>query len=537
MKKIFLIISSVLVLASCKKGFLDINENPNSPTPNSATPELVLTAALNNTANRLAVSYSFMNRWLGQWAPSGSFSANSQESTYNLTTGFGAGIWNNIYDNLYDYDFIESKSKQANLTFYEGIAKVMKAVCFHELVDIYNNVPYTSAFNYQTNIRPTYDNGRVIYNDLFKLLEDGRLLIVNATAVQSKDLGSKDIMFKGDKALWRKFINTLKLRLLLRQSEISGFLPTAVPQNGGAPARNVIAEITGDGSGFLSTDAAVNPGYLSDKANPFWATYGFSTVNVVVNKFDYANNYVLNLMKGMNSANGGANSDLRYQYFFKRAVNTIGSPATTPIPSHWRGVDYGLPPATSNAYNTLSNIGGTDNDNLENLISSAPQVGLCKRFNQDQWILTSVESNFLQAEAIQRGWLPGNAKTVYEEAIASSFRWLNYGNNVATANTAAAAYVASADTRVNWTNATNKIYLILLQKYISLCGMQPLEIWSDWRRVSGYVTIPVSVAPGTTATSQPVRLLYPQVEYNTNTDNVQAQGTINQFTSKVFWDQ
>jgi hypothetical protein len=31
-------------------------------------------------------------------------------------------------------------------------------------------------------------------------------------------------------------------------------------------------------------------------------------------------------------------------------------------------------------------------------------------------------------------------------------------------------------------------------------------------------------------------MLYPQAEYNTNRANVTAEGTVNQFTSRIFWD-
>jgi hypothetical protein len=41
--------------------------------------------------------------------------------------------------------------------------------------------------------------------------------------------------------------------------------------------------------------------------------------------------------------------------------------------------------------------------------------------------------------------------------------------------------------------------------------------------------------PGKISSVLPVRLLYPQSEYTTNAANVQAQGTIDPFTSKLFW--
>ena len=62
-----------------------------------------------------------------------------------------------------------------------------------------------------------------------------------------------------------------------------------------------------------------------------------------------------------------------------------------------------------------------------------------------------------------------------------------------------------------------------------------VESWSDWRRTGVPTDLPVSIYPGTTATHIPYRLLYPATEYAYNGANVNAQGTINVFTSKIFW--
>ena len=65
--------------------------------------------------------------------------------------------------------------------------------------------------------------------------------------------------------------------------------------------------------------------------------------------------------------------------------------------------------------------------------------------------------------------------------------------------------------------------------------IDPVESYSDWRRLGIPSDLPVSVYPGTTATHIPYRLLYPTSEYHYNAANVNGQGTINQFTSKIFW--
>ena len=143
-------------------------------------------------------------------------------------------------------------------------------------------------------------------------------------------------------------------------------------------------------------------------------------------------------------------------------------------------------------------------------------------------ILTDFESLFIQAEAAQRGLISGDAKSLYESAVTQSFIYMNL-----TAG-AAAAYLSQSTGLVNFDLATDPKTLILTQKWLSLNGVAPVEIWTDYRR-TGIPTIRFSPDPGRVHDSPPVRLLYPQDELNVNNDNVTAVGTIDPFTSKIFW--
>lgn len=210
------------------------------------------------------------------------------------------------------------------------------------------------------------------------------------------------------------------------------------------------------------------------------------------------------------------------------------------MPNNFRGNEYGLP-IDPGVYpyqgaNYVSAIGG---------ISSAGSIttsstGIIKGYDMDAWILTSVESLFLQAEGIQRGWLQGDARQAYLSAIMESFRWLNVGGdntNPQLSDTVFNQWYASQsqNINVNWDIASDKYKLLMYQKYIALNGTEPLETWTDYRRNGSYPNIPLSAYPGRTSTALPIRLLYPALEYANNTANVQAQGTINQFTSKIWW--
>jgi hypothetical protein len=73
------------------------------------------------------------------------------------------------------------------------------------------------------------------------------------------------------------------------------------------------------------------------------------------------------------------------------------------------------------------------------------------------------------------------------------------------------------------------------QKYMALNGIDPLETWNDYRRNGRFPDLPVSEAATRVGSGIPFRILYNQSEYQFNSNNVNAQGPIDMFTSKIWW--
>lgn len=493
------IIFFALFMGSCSKSYLDINTNPNLATEGSVTPDLILPKALHSTAAQVGAGYASLARWMGYWTRGGDYGPSTEEESYNITTNFGTGVWANWYDILNDYNVMEKKANASGQKFYEGIAKTMKTIGFMNLVDTYNNVPYSKAFDLVGNITPAYDKGEDIYLDLFKQLDQALVLINSAQPGQDLKIETADIMFHGDAVKWRKLINTQRLKLVVRLSQTTLISHTAE-----------LSKVTADGFIGTGETAAVNPGYSKSfsgtnvsQQNPFWDTYEADVAGVANDRFNRANNYVLNIFKNTN--------DIRYTYFFDPAAAPVGGLT-------YRGYNYGF-------------VDPDPNVPKSNNSSGVAGPGLARSVSQDQWLFTSVESKFLQAEAIQRNYLPGNAQTAYEEAVRESFIWLGVTNAVATANT----YINSGNAIVDWASNPDKIKLIITQKHLALVGINNFEAWADYRR-TGWPAIPKSLSPSV-GPNIPLRYRYPQSEYNYNPGNVAAENNPNPFTSPVFWDR
>ncbi len=257
------------VLSSCNEDFFDINSDPNNAVEGNITADLVIPQALLNTATRFSnTSFRTLNFWLGYWCPGGDFAPGAEEESYNISSTFNAGLFYGIMDNLNDYAFAERKAAETGTEFYLAIAKTMKAQGFTALVDIYNNVPYTEALKGLEFVRPKYDDGKFVYEESMKELDNAMALFqkLKTAGTIAPATNAVDVMFGGNVDMWMKFVNTLKLRLLMHQSARADRQSYITAE---------IAKIVSQGSGFLGSgeNAAVQPGFTADKPNAFYANF------------------------------------------------------------------------------------------------------------------------------------------------------------------------------------------------------------------------------------------------------------------------
>ncbi len=510
MKKLSgIILIGAVVLAGCSKSYYDqVNINPNNST--NASVDLVLAAALKQTAAPQITTYAIFSEWMNYWSPSGSYAINSSDgSSYKQTTDFADnnGFWSNIYDNLEDYDYIERTATANNQYFYIAAAKTMKAYLYMQLVDMFSNVPYTEALKGASNLTPKYDNGKDIYEALANELGTAVTYFQRADAVGSL---SQDVLFgttplaaQGatatlaiQSAQWARFANTLKLRLLMHQTEVAGRA---------AYIQTEMNKIVANGAGFLSQyDAAVNPGYSnsSGKQNPFYGS-AYNTAGTYIQDFWRAAKFNIDFTT--------AHNDPRKARWYA----PIGSGAFV-------GTTLG---ASGNPVGSQSSTWGP---------------GVLKSVSQSAPLMSIAEGKFLQAEAMLRGYLAGSAQTAYQEGVTASFVFLGL-----TAAQAATYYSQGGDKEVNWaaTSTFNeRLNLIMRQKWLALQDVNPMEAWNDYRRLF-YLNLPwsaqivISQNPGRDADAIPIRVLYPTIEYQTNAAQVgtQAQTATAHHTSKVWW--
>lgn len=485
--------------------YLDVNEDPNNPSAEIVNPEIVLAATQVYTYNVLAgyvdtevptivrdnmnqLGNLMMNNWTRDVGASNS-SYYFNEHTYNVTSDFYAGIFENLYLRTSNYTFIQ-RTERPGYDNYVAIAKILKSFYFQYLVDMYGDIPYSEAHLRGENLTPRYDDDLAIYRDLIVQIDQAIALIDNPSP-GSLNPGANDVMLNGDMNMWKKFANTLKLRILLRESERTASASYISDQ---------MTALQNSGAEFLgpNDNVKINPGYnaTANQQNGFAAMF-LTTNDGFKNNWAStgATKYTINYLLGTN--------DTRIGRIYSE---------TTAGPGTYDGHQQGDVLNTSTNY-PVSHVG----------------PGLLMNSAQDGIVFSAAESLLLQAEAAQRGFLSGSAKDLYESAITESYKLLGLTSAQAT------AYYNQAINLVGWNASSNKIEAIINQKWIALNGMNGGETWIENTRTGFPSHVPLStVAPGSL---RPVRLLYPSSEIAGNTANVPPQSESQAFTSRIFWNQ
>jgi hypothetical protein len=544
--------AALTTAASSCSSFLDVNTNPNSFS--AVTGDAILATALTTTAANytggpaasspiVLTSFNTYGSWTADyWGKSGVVNGFPDETTYNYTNTSYAGLFTNTYDNLNDYQLIQNQA--TTYPNHAAIARIMKVYNYLLLVDEYGDIPYTNALLGAANTAPSYDSAPVIYRDFITQLS-GAISDINAAAANGRAVGTEDVVFAGNMTKWKQFANSLKLRILLRQSSTTNAeLNTYVAAQ--------MATLRNPTDGFITTDVVVQPGYAqnTNQQNPFYNRYGYTIASTSAPERQYQipTQFILNQYVN--------NNDPRLTQLY--VIGARGA-AGAQVPE-WIGA---IPGEQSSPQFVAPIVGSRflgSNTNTPGL--NAPTI-----------LMMVSEHLFSKAEAESRGLLPGGdaaAKTDFQSATAAAFQ-----TNYRTATGALAAvpasltatstdvgipqyqtYVAANTTNglVNWdvatttlspqgtplagggTRSVSKLEKIIYQKYLAMNTLNSIEAWDDYRRTT-YPKIPASlqtVLSGSRPDGLPTRLLYPLTEASTNKSNVPANVTS---TTKIFWDE
>ena len=512
---------------SCTKDFNEVNTDPIGKSEVEAYQ--LMTFPLVNVLNANLIRNRNFNNELMQVTVDRN-DAEGRVFRYDVRRTWADLTWNAWYVNLTDLKdmyTVASDPAKANKTYqgvpllnksYQGISLITQSWVYSLLTDTYGDVPYSEANDGKDgNYQPKFDRQKDIYLDMFQKLETANNLLKDGTII----LSTSDPVFKGDVAKWRRFGNSLYLRLLLRVSGKAEIASTAIakikemvdtnPANYPIMENNThTARILWNGTN--STTAAFSSPLMAGVRPVDFRSPGIAEF--------FINNLVVW-------------NDPRIQAAYGRSgVNRFGIRAGT---SGFVGIPSGY--AAGTPVNVESRFYSEGETNSPLTLQTDANTGI---------MMNCAEVDFILAEAAAKGWINGSAQNYYYKGIADAINyWIPTIMTGGATDPMVLSYVDAAD--IEWNNAfplsnqtpgsVSKMSLIHSQKYYALF-LVDFQQWFEYRRTS-YPIIPKG-AGLVNGGRMPARLNYPLVTQSTNPssykDAVAAQGA-DDINTLVWWQK
>lgn len=475
MKKILIYLLPFFLLVSCADDLEDYNVDPVSPT--EVPPATLFTGAVKNLTDVLTTPNVNINnyRFYVQYWTSTQY---LDEPRYNMTSRL---IPQNMWQTLYR-DVLADLNESKRLVQADEITpapvrnnqlaqiEIMEVYSWSVLVNTFGDVPYTEALDPDITL-PAYDDAQTVYYDILERL-DAALALIDPDAPGFQE---GDILYTGEMERWWRFGNSLKLRLAMVIADVDpGRAQTLVQE-----AAPHVFRSNADNAAFPYMSSPPNNNPISANLNPlFTSRQDFVAANTLVD--------VMNEL-----------DDPRRQFYF------------TQVGGQYVGGEYGFP-------NTYANF------------STANPAIIDPTF--EALLLDYSQIQFLLAEAVERGFIAGDAEAYYNNAITASI--LYWGGTEADAQ----AYLSQPE--VNYTTAPGDWReKIGRQEWLALYN-RGYEAWVEWRRLDAPNLLPPEVEGASTLTI-PRRMIYPINEQTLNPGSREAAAQAiggDESSTRLFWD-
>ncbi|WP_268225613.1 SusD/RagB family nutrient-binding outer membrane lipoprotein [Sinomicrobium oceani] len=466
-----------LIVSGCSD-YLDINEDPDSPTYGQITESVLLPGILSSVSYELTGGYPARasSLWTQQIATTGTGRGIStlflQDPDVNNTWKFTlyTGVLKNA--RLMQEKAIESESPQ-----YEGIAYVVQAYGVSILADFWGDAPWSEALNDDIE-KPVFDSQEELYTAIDDLLE--KAISTLDAAINAGGTVNGDLLYNGDVEKWKKLAYSLRaryaMRLIYAKGDDQADMVLAYFEDGFASNQ--------DDAGFVFED--------KENANNPWVQWQDKWTNLFVNKF------VIDKLE--------ADSDPRVDAF------ALKSEAEDIIVGGENGAVIQLDSvsllSTQNAQGALSGRGYYINN--ESAVD---------------W-MTYSELMFLASEAYLFKGDIVNAQDYLHKGIKANLQKIVSNGTLNIEESDMDQFANGFILPVDFESAQK---MIIEQKYIA--NYLQIEPYNDYRR-TGYPEIPL---PEVHFNDQiPVRFPYPTDPILNNKANMPV---VNYATDKVWWDQ
>jgi hypothetical protein len=493
----YIAIAFLVIFTRCQD-FEEIEKNPNQTI--TAPPSLILTGIQNDM---LEAPWSLEHRWNQYWCCNYNYYGNNEYSWTNATLKF------QTLKNVLKMEEEALSTGAKPLNPYAALGKFFRAYFFVRMTQQVGDLPLEDALQGLENSTPVYASQKDIYLQVLAWLEsansDLTALIAAGTPAPTSPLGdilSGDIYLGNSLQAWQKIVNSFALRVLISLSKKESDADLNI--------KNRFNAIVSNPAKYpLLTSAADNLQIYYNGSTSLYPTNPGSR-GLDKGRYNMAEMYVKTL------------TDLEDPRVFVTC-----NPAEAKLKA-------GIAFDSFDAY-----VGASSAESLDDMASEAGK-GEYSYANQLRYYGTYsgpepalmvgyAEQNFNIAEAVNRGWITGDAETFYKNGITASMEvyGIKDGSSlkVTTADDAVLGEVTPSVTnylnhvmvKYAGNNATG-LTQILTQKYLAFFQNSGLEAYYNQRR-TGVPAFREGTGTGNNGVI-PKRWLYPSAEETTNADNL-----------------
>ncbi|MCU4154660.1 SusD/RagB family nutrient-binding outer membrane lipoprotein [Carboxylicivirga sp. A043] len=476
--KFFSFLLAIATLSSCLD-FEELRENPNEP--NSVPPGLLFTALVPGATSSFSNAYMHAQYHVRADTDYGDFSYRYGSSSFK-------------YNSLKDINKMEEEAVTANAPAYLIMAKFLRAVYYISMTRDMGDIPMSEAVQAEDGIyRPKYDSQKEVYLQCLTWLNEASIELGDFILENPSFTLSGDYYFDGDLRAWQKVINTFTLRTLISLS---------------IKADDADLDVKGRFANIINNpaDYPLMEGLEDNMQIEHWDEDGFRGIynpnnSQYLNIIVYADTYI-ELLKNY--------QDPR---LFEIADPTPEAVAANPEDPEGVRMDF-----DSYAGCDISDPVNTNAVKRAEGKVSKPNAARFNNFiGQPSIYIGYAEQELLIAEAAQRGWIPADAETHYNNGVRASMNFYNVASS--DINDYLSGFGAYED----------DLTKILEQQYIALAENSGWEAFFLNRRTG----VPTYKLSETNQVEQlPVRWMYPISENQDNYENYRA-ALVAQFGSEV----
>ncbi len=487
---------AALSLLACTKNFETFEQNPNRPV--TVPPNLVLTGVMSDLNGDRP--WSLISRW-NQFDNCNYNYYGDQR--YDWT---GASLNYLTLKNVIKMEEEAIRVGNKEMNAYSALGKFLRAFYFYRMTNLVGDIPMSESLKGLEIQEPKYDSQKDVYLQIFNWLEEANNDFAALIAEGGDGKIEGDIYFN-NKSSWRRVINAFRLRALISLSKKESDADLKIKQQFSDiisnPSKYPLLESSDDDLQYIYNNINKYP------SNP--DNLGFDAT-----RYNMSATYLNKLVELKDP----------------RAFITA-EPATAEL-------NKGKTPADITAY--VGAPSGEDLAAMSSKMSDATNAGYSVRSRSRYYanyegepgrIISYPEMAFNIAEAINRGWITGDAESWYKKGVKEGLKFYGVPVDAAGSVTKIYPYGSNGQTYSIPFDFENSYYQqasvkyagnnvqgltqILTQKYLSFFQNSGWEAYFNYRRTG----IPeFSVGTGTGNSGRiPLRFQYPSNEQTINKAN------------------